>query len=69
MTSTLIHIHSNELIQIIVIHIHIHEFMMYNYTSNRDSLPFYTMSNANQLLLISIKNLNVKVFGLFQNKG
>ena len=49
MISTFIHIHSHELIQIIVTHIH--EFTQYNCIAYRDSLPSYTVSNASQDLL------------------
>ena len=49
MISTFIHIHSHELIQIIVIHIHVNECIQYNYIAYIYSLPSYTiMSNASQ---------------------
>ena len=49
--STFIHIPVYELIPIIVIHNPVYEFIQYNYTAYRDSLPSYTMSNASQDLL------------------
>ena len=54
MISTLIHIHSYGLIQTIVIHIHVHEYIQYHYIAYRDSLPSYTIPSASHDLLGSI---------------
>ena len=48
MICTFVLIHSYELIQTIVIHIHVHEYIQYQYIAYRDSLPSYTMPSASQ---------------------